>query len=297
MPLFPKRLVWSALAASFCVALPAGAVPKLQLYAEGATYCEEDCPTSPGSTAEYEDSWTVDGSVGFRLWVMGQAPLYSVKLVASFNDVAGNSPTVDLYGTTLGAPAMEDGILANSAQAYAGFTDNLAPSSIAFESAVLNGALTGLQQNEGKYGAGRAWAVFELGDFAFAETRLGDAAPGSFAADGSAGVADGPANKRGQLNVYDVAFRGDPALDGQVVNFDVWACPVLVVGGRCGGRNDKWVNAPNSHDVQWRQVASLTLTDDDSGGALTMAAVSEPGSLALFFAGLLRLGIAARRRA
>jgi len=293
------------------MATSAMAIPNLQLYIEGATYCATGCPQSDTSTQQYSDSWAISGTVGLRLWVMADSPVYDVHLVASYNQLAGNNPGFIITPRKVGDVAVP-GIITNPASAYPQVTDGFlpgAPSSATLYDGSTTGGLGNLQNNENKYDPNtRDWVSVNLGDMILEETRGADLVPPAYTELG--GTGSGDAQNWYQLNVYDITF--DPsALVGQVVNFGVWAttgqfgqiCTDGDDGHRPGqnGNSDhhgnshpnicednlndpEYVSRANSHDAQWLQ---LQRNGEE---------VPEPASMTLIGAGLMGLGYLGRRR-
>lgn len=240
--------------------------PNLQLYIEGATYCA----ICPGG---YEDSWAISGTVGLRLWVLADAPVFDAQFVASYNNPpVTNNPNLVFTPVLLGAPASTPGIIRNDASAYPGFTDTLLAQAVG--AGVFEGPLGSLENNENKYDpATRDWLVFALGDMTFNETRGADLTPdGGFTGSGGAATTQSAGF---QLNVYDITFN-PAALPGQIVNFGVWACAVDTT--TCS-RQDL-VNMPNSHDAQWLQLLVVDIPEPLS--------ITLLGAAVLGFAGMRR---------
>ncbi|MSP43568.1 MAG: hypothetical protein EXR08_09430 [Alphaproteobacteria bacterium] len=111
-----------AVVAGLVLSTSAMAIPNLQLYIEGATYCTDDCPQSDSSIQQYVDSWAIDGTVGLRLWVMADSPLHDVHFVASYNDIDGNVPQFVFTPRQVGDAAVP-GIITNAASAYPDIDD------------------------------------------------------------------------------------------------------------------------------------------------------------------------------
>lgn len=256
----------------------ARAIPVLQLYEEGGTYCSA-CPGG------YSDSWAISGTVGLRLWVVADEPIYNVHFVASWNDISGNAPSLVLTGVTIGDPPTQAGIITNPASAYPGITDTSAPASVG--SSTLGGSLGpggGLQPPpngyDGVFGDGRQWAVFYLGDMDLDETMGVDTSLLSGSGLGSATPQDSPnGDVPGgfQINVYDITFL-QAALAGEIVNFDVWACTTPTAeADTCSS----YAVFPYSHNAQWLQ--------EENG-------IPEPWTLGLLGGSLIGLAALRRRR-
>lgn len=278
-----NRILTAAGAAMLGLTMAGGAmaVPQLQIYIEGATYCGTGCPGG------YSDSWAIDGTVGLRLWIMAESPAYDVHFVASYNDVPGNAPQFIFTPRKVGDVAVP-GIITNAASAYPDITDTATPSAplgAVFYNGNTTGGLGNLQNNENKYDpATRDWYSVDLGDMTLAETLGADLYPTDYTGSGGTGTDGG--NSTFQLNVYDITF-GPAAAVGEIVNFGVWACVVdgcpSVERGNSGNFEIDYLGRANSHDGQWRQIGNVP-------------EVPEPASMTLLGAGLVGLGYFGRRR-
>jgi len=189
----------------------AHAVPKLQIYLEGADY---DIAT---------ETWLVSGN-SVRLWAIGDVdaagPISDVRLSAAYD--TGLTPTITLTGSAINPadfPGMTDPSNPGTASLNQTVTDGSAP---------LLGSGASLPSH-GVFGAQTDWQEFALGDFTLTDSQIGDwidAFPTSFPS-------------MGQINVYDVEIAG--LADGASVHFDLY-------DGIEGAHHAKFVFAPFSHD-------------------------------------------------
>ena len=188
-----RTLASSATATAFALlgASSAQAVPKLQLYIDGATY---DSST---------ESWvTTDGT--FDLWVIGNVdgpggangdPILDVKLAAAF--VTGDAGSITLTPKTTST-----------------VTDPSTPGAPTYNGVSADGAVPLLSDGSplathGIYEPGVSFYEWELGDFSLTDSPVGDfinAFPGTLYANA------------GQINVYEVTITGFS--DG--IHFDVY---------------------------------------------------------------------------
>lgn len=253
------RVLAGLIAVGALVALPraAQAVPKLQIYLEGAAYDDTT------------ESWVADGG-GLRLWAIGDVgsagTISNVRLSVAY--AAGLTPTISLTGATIDStafPGMTDGTNPGDATLIQTVTDGSAP---------LLGSGADLP-GHGIYGPQTDWQEFALGDFTATDSQIGDwidSFPTSFPS-------------VGQINVYDVAIAGLAV--GASVHFDLY-------DGIAGGRHGKFIFAPFSHDGDGGAGGG---TDGDGGGNDDPISMPAPGGLVLFAGGVALLALARRRRA
>jgi hypothetical protein len=179
------------LALALLGAAPAQAVPKLQLYIDGATY---DTAT---------ETWvTTDGT--FDLWVIGNVdgpggahgdPILDVRLSAAF--VTGDAGSITLTPTTTST-----------------VTDPSTPGAPTNNGTSADGAVPVLSDlsplaTHGIYGAGVSFLEWELGDFTLTDSPVGDfinTFPGTLYPNA------------GQINVYEVTITGF----SEGIHFDVY---------------------------------------------------------------------------
>ncbi len=196
------------------IAIPANAIPVLQLYLEGGTY---DPVT---------EDWVVGPTTEATLWVIGnisgpggKGTIYDVKLAAAFD--SADSPTIALDQTTTSG--------------FGGFTD---PSTPIAPTLTPGGPFSGAPTlsdgsslpSHGIYGPGTSFLEWSLGNFFLTDSPVGDFIdlfPTSLF----------PA--AGQINAYDISFSGADEL-----HFDAWGD---IAGNPHGGLRP--VFAPFSHDA------------------------------------------------
>ncbi|MBM3492530.1 MAG: PEP-CTERM sorting domain-containing protein [Alphaproteobacteria bacterium] len=311
---------------------PALAVPNLQFYVEGATYCTEapdSCPISvPNSSGAgpFKDTWAISGVGGLRLWIVGNTSIFDLHFVASYNSAENVPPPgFDMTSVTIGDPltvkpwgTVDQGYVgAQNVVGYpfGGNTDPVfdptapaaAQSSVHFPPPdpllpIVAPPLT----EEGKTGAGRGWRVFFLGDMTSNEACAFNTEPG----DDPFLNCGGNQTKTLQVNVYDITFP-QPAAVGQVVNFDLFACEF-------NGYNDNDQSAIVTKDTEGRETQNgCTLFSYNSAGKQSSktgwasgpnshdaqwlqlsVSVPEPAALGLFGLGLIGFAVArgARKR-
>jgi hypothetical protein len=235
-----RRVLGTGLvAATICgiFAAPAHAVPKLQLYIQGASWDATD------------ESWVTTSS-SFRLWVVGDAntaPITDVTLVAAYNAI--NPPGfVDLSiapGTTGGFGGFTDPSTPVAPTFLAEFTDGSIP-----EMNLAGEKLPNLPPH-GIYGANTNYQKWALGDMTLSDSPVGDfqiATPTPHA------------TKTLQINVYDVTVN--QVLPGFGVHIDVY--------GTQSGSN---VFAPFSHDAEFSPGPSFDIPEPATGAALLGGAI------------------------
>jgi len=251
---------WAGLlVATALVALPrsAQAVPKLQLYLEGASY------------DDVTETWLASGD-GTRLWAIGDVgsagTISNVRLSVAY--AAGLTPTITLTGSTIDPTE------------FPGMTDSTDPGDATLIQTVTDGSAPVLGSgadlpSHGIYGPQTDWQEFALGDFTATDSQIGDwidSFPTSFPS-------------MGQINVYDVTVAG--LADGATVHFDLY-------DGIAGGRHGKFIFAPFSHDGGGEGGGGGT--GGEGGGNEDPISVPAPGGLALFIGGLAGFLSAYRRR-
>jgi hypothetical protein len=168
-------------------AVPALAIPEIQLYVEGATY---DAST---------ETW-VTNSNNFRLWVMGdvsaKGTILDLHIAAAY--LTGEVGTISLTPTTaslLTDPSISQAAVLNPLVGADG-TQPIMDDGSALPS-------------HGIYGAGVSFKQYDIGDFTLTDSPIGDfsgatAFPSSFP-------------DQGQINAYDVSITGY-----SVVHFDAF---------------------------------------------------------------------------
>lgn len=168
-------------------AVPALAIPELQLYVEGATY---DAST---------ETW-VTNSNNFKLWVLGdvsaKGTIFDVHIAAAY--LTGEVGTITLTPTTtslLGDPSTPSAPVQNMAVG----ADGTVP--IMDDGSPL--------PSHGIYGAGTSFKQYDIGDLSLTDSPIGD----------FSGTTPFPSSfpDLGQINVYDVSITGY-----SVVHFDAF---------------------------------------------------------------------------
>ncbi len=274
-----------AAAVGLTMATSAMAIPKLQLFIEGADY--ETAAENPSDP----ETWAKLGTTSFRLWVLGDTSstyrIRDVKFVASYAD--GLTPGLAFTPTTTSGHGFTDTTtpVAVSGPFASPFTD--------FDTDAENWSTpTGPMGAHGMLTAGRTAKEWNLGMFELVDSQLGDSQPG-VAVEASDNWFPTPSSGfEGQINVYNVLVSGLPV--GAQVHFDVYgrvqeykcissctghsSSPVYGWADAFDGPNPVYVNAPFSHDARWEEIASIP----------------EPASVSLFGAGLLGIGYFGRRR-
>ncbi|MCS7236695.1 MAG: choice-of-anchor N protein [Thermoguttaceae bacterium] len=219
---------------------PALGVPILQLYVEGGKY------DPVGQSWVYSGAPNPDGSVDFRLWIIGnpnpRGPIYDVRVSVAYASVLRSGGYDLLFSWR---PSVTGGL--------GGFFDPSYPPAVSFVQAgpagsrpVISG--TSLLPSHGVFGPGTVWQEFRLGDFVLKDSPLGDFVT-SFPQ---------PGKLRGQINVYDVSVRhtGGMSLMDYRLHFDAYG----YVLRNCRRQP---VHAPFSHDAEVNVVPnppSLVLT-------------------------------------
>ena len=238
-----------ALGVMAVVALPAQAVPKLQLYIEGATYNTDT------------ETWELIRPPGdpLRVWAIGnvggpggKGHITDVKMSLAYD--GAYDPTITLMSTTTGG--------------YGGYDDPSIPGSAIWLQTRTDGSRPIL--SDGKelpchgefnpcndfYEAGTHWQEFDLGDFTLTDSPIAD-----FINTGGPDIPDAPSGTSGQINVYEIATTGLPG--GTWLHMDLY-----------GVADGKAVFAPFSHDAgnntDIPEPASLALF---GGGLVALAAL------------------------
>jgi hypothetical protein len=224
-----RRLALVAVLAALIAAVapdPAGAIPALQLYIEGANY---------DSTTQ---SWVFVGDIGV-LWVLGNVgqvgPITDVRLTAAFP--SGLTGTISLTGTTATSgmlPAPGDPSQPPDPPPVPDPSSAFSPDSPCGPNGT-DGTIPCMSDSKtlpshGQYGAGIQWREFDLGDFTLTDSPIGDfidAFPSTFPS-------------MGQINAYRFEISGFPP--GTVIHFDAF-------DGIVSGNKVRSVFAPFSHDV------------------------------------------------
>lgn len=221
------RLVFLAILPFSVTSLPALGAPILQLYVEGATY------DPVAETWVYSGMPKADGSIDFRLWVIGnpnpRGSIYNVRVSVAYASVL-RSGGDDLLFTWV--PSVTGGL--------GGFVDPSYPPPVSFVQAGGPGTRptivgTSRLPSHGIFGPQTVWQEFRLGDFVLKDSPLADFSQ-SFPT---------PGNQYGQINVYDVSVRhsgGVPLFDFRF-HFDAYG----YVLRNC---RKQPVFAPFSHDAE-----------------------------------------------
>ena len=215
--------MFGVVSAGFAVALataPAQAVPNLQFYVEGATYCTTICPNStlnPGGAGAFKDSWAISGTTGLRLWVVGDADIFDVHFIASYNHDVGAGINEPVPQFTFTPVKIGDALTAAGIAAYVGpqnvggypfggstdaVLDPNAPPTVHPATFYPMDSALPVGNNENKYDPDRGWQVFYLGDMTTNESCAFNTKPGDspFLSFG------GNLSKTLQVNAYDMTF-------------------------------------------------------------------------------------------
>jgi len=209
-----KKLIFSIALPMFLlfIALPANAVPLLQLYIDGATYDPVDETWVAPIVGDMVTLWAIGNVAGPG----GKGSLFDVNLAVAYSSTY--SPTITLTPTMATAwtdpstPSGTGGLIQT-------VTDGSAP--ILHDGSSL--------APHGIYGPGTSWQEFSLGDFTLTDSPIADFIT-SFPS--MPGVASG------QINAYTVSIVGT-----NYVHFDLYDYYVKANG------EEKATFAPFSHDA------------------------------------------------
>jgi hypothetical protein len=171
--------IGSMIAAALIVlasAIPANALPVLQMYLEGARYDQDS------------DAW-ITGSSDLTLWVVGNTgengTIADVKLTAAFlTGETGNISITPTQTTLLADPSMSATPILNSSVGADGTTPVMSSGE----------ALP----DHGIYGSGVSFSQWELGDLSLTDSAIGDFT-GSFPSS---------LTGTGQINAYNISVSG-----------------------------------------------------------------------------------------
>ena len=198
---------------------PALAIPKLQLFIEGAKYDAGD------------ETWVASGSSTFKLWVLGdteKSSLTGVNLVAAFKE--NETGSITLKPTTATA-----GTLPTTSPAG----DPSTPESPTWSVSGSGTTPTGLSSH-GIYGSGIGWESFRLGDFALKDSQITDFQRSLPSLDEATMWPD-----TGQVNAYLVTVTGY-----SMVHFDAYTLS--------DKKGNSSTFAPYSHDAEFNRGPSGT---------------------------------------
>jgi hypothetical protein len=202
------------------LAMPAAALPELQLYIEGAAY---------DGTSE---TWVLDGaSDSIRLWAIGnvagaggKGAISHVHLAIAYDGLY--APSFTLTPSTTGG--------------FGGYLDPSVSDSAILEKTVTDGSVPTLSDgsalpSHGEYGAGVSWQQFALGTFSLTDSQIEDFTTLFPTPD---------LTPDGQINVYDISVADLPS--GAWLHFDLYNS---VQSGNDAKAKSKSTFAPFSHDA------------------------------------------------